>query len=159
MRTEPRARTLSSRVANEQGGNTLVLFPVAILLVLGLGALAIDSAVIYLAERRLGDLAAAAATDAVGGLDLDTFYDPARDPALDPALGERRARDLAARMGNDRSFEDVTCRIEVDGLTALASCTARVRPLLAPFWPGLDDGMRIRVEEHARLGQRAHSPP
>jgi len=44
-----------------------VLFPVGVLILFGLGAVAIDSATVFLAQRRLADLSAAIANDAVSG--------------------------------------------------------------------------------------------
>ncbi len=136
-----------------QQGNTLVLFPAAIIILLGLGALALDAATIYLGQRRLADLAAATANDAVGGLRLDSFYDEEQEPELEDGLGTQRAEIIGAQMGEDRSFENVTCEVAVDALEATASCTAQVRPILAPFWPGLGDRLEIRAVESARAAE------
>ena len=133
----------------DEAGNTLVLVPAALLILLGLGALALDRATIYLGQRRLSDLAAATANDAVGGLDLAAFYAEGRTE-LDDALGTRRAQVVADRMGEDRSFESVICEVSVTGLQARADCRAQVRPILAPFWPGLDERLQIHAVEVAR---------
>ncbi|MCA1783829.1 MAG: hypothetical protein LC679_17150 [Intrasporangiaceae bacterium] len=145
-------RTWQQRLRDE-GGNTLVLFPAAILILLGLGALALDSATIYLGQRRLADLAAATANDAAGGLLLESFYDEDADPVLDRDLGDRRARVVGAQMGEDRSFEAVECTVEVVGLEATADCTAQVRPILAPFWLGSNDRLTMRAIETARAAE------
>lgn len=137
----------------DEAGNTLVLLPAAVLILLGLGAMALDAATIYLGQRRVADLAAATAVDAVGGLQLASFYDEGREPELDPSLGMRRAQVIREQMGQDRGFEAVSCEVTVDGLTAEAACTAQVRPILAPFWPGLGDRLQVRAVESARAAE------
>lgn len=137
----------------DEGGNTLVLFPAAILILLGLGALALDSATIYLGQRRLADLAAATANDAAGGLQLDSFYDEDADPVLERDLGAQRAQIIGGQMGEDRSFEVVECTVEVDALEATADCTAQVRPILAPFWLGANERLTMRAVETARAAE------
>lgn len=58
-----------------EDGNSLVLMPVAVLIVLGLGTLAVDTAVLFRAEGELQDLAAGLANDAVAAaVDVDAFY-------------------------------------------------------------------------------------
>jgi hypothetical protein len=136
-------------VRDDQAGNTLALVPVAVIILLGLAALALDAAALYLGQRRLADLAAAAATDAAGALDVPGFYADPADPYLDVAAAQDRATALAASLGEDRTFEAVTCELMVDGLTATATCEGTVRPILAPFWPGLDEALRLTVTEHA----------
>lgn len=138
------------RRLRDERGNTLVLFPAAVLILLGLGALALDAATIYLGRRRVADLAAATANDAAGGLLLDSFYDEERAPELDALLGMQRAQVIADQMGQDRTFEAVSCEVVVDGLTAEAACTAQVRPILALFWTGLGDRIQVRAVESAR---------
>src|SRR4051812_13668135 len=56
----------------EDRGNTLLLFPVALLVVVLLGAIAVDSAATFLAQRELVEVSQAAANDgATTGADLD----------------------------------------------------------------------------------------
>lgn len=59
----------------QDDGNSLVLMPVAVLVVLGLGTLAVDTAVLFRAEGELHDLAAGLANDVVAAaVDVDAFY-------------------------------------------------------------------------------------
>lgn len=54
-------------------GSVLMLMPAAVLIVVMLGAVAVDSAVVYLRQRQAYNVAFDAANDAVGaGLDLHT---------------------------------------------------------------------------------------
>ena len=56
-------------------GSVLALVPAAFLVLVILGALAVDSAAAYLAQRQLRDSLSAAAADAVGaGLSRSSFY-------------------------------------------------------------------------------------
>lgn len=124
------------RAVRDQRGNTLILMPVAVLIVLGLGALALDAATLFLGQRRLADLAAAVANDAIAGVDLDAFYDGATAGiALDPGRGRNRGDQLVTSQPQDRAFESVICTLEVGAgaAEATATCTGTVRPILAPF--------------------------
>ena len=145
MRSEP-----LHRLRHEQAGNTLVLFPAAILIVLGLGALAVDSAVLFLGQRRLADLAASVANDAVAAVSTEAFYDPQDGRIeLDAARAERRADQLVAGWSSDRSLGSVRCDVTVAGLRADVACSATVRPLLAPMWPGFEAAQPISARDAA----------
>ena len=116
-------------------GNTLVLFPVAVLIVFGLGALAIDSATVFLAQRRLADLSAAIANDAVAGIDIASFYAADGTVELAGDRGSARAAQLVSGQSQDRAFEAVACTVDAVGNRATAVCTGQVRPILATFLP------------------------
>jgi hypothetical protein len=143
-----RLREAARRFRGEEA-STLALVPVAVVIVLGLAALALDAALLYLGQRRLADLAAATATDAAGVIEPGSFYGTSGAPHLDLAAAQDRAAALAASLGKDRSFEGVACEVAIESLTASATCRASVRPILAPFWPGLDDRLRLVVTESA----------
>ncbi len=133
----------------DEEANVLALVPAAVVIVLGLAALVLDGALLYLGERRVADLAAAAATDATGYLVEEAFYGEQGRVQLDQAAGQSRAEMLAASLGEDRGFEDVSCQIVVDEAAVVARCRAVVRPVLAPFWPGLGSEVRVSAEERA----------
>ena len=71
-------------------GSVLMLMPAAVVIVLLLGALAVDSAIVYLRQRQAYNVAFDAANDAAGaGFDLDAarrdgeiVYDPERVEAI-----------------------------------------------------------------------------
>ena len=123
--------------------------PVAVLILLGLAALALDATTLYLGQRRLADLAAAAATDTAGSLDRERFYTTTERLHLDVAAGQQRADALAASLGEDHTFDEVRCEVEVDELVVFVSCQGTVRPILWAFWPGLDGQVRQVVSERA----------
>ncbi|MEX1177426.1 MAG: hypothetical protein WEB09_03100 [Nitriliruptor sp.] len=62
-----------SRLRGEDG-NTLLLMPVGVLILLVLGAIAVDFAIVYTAQRELANLTAGLANDAAGAVDEDAFY-------------------------------------------------------------------------------------
>lgn len=69
--------------ATGDAGSTMVLVPAATLIVVVLGALAIDLSQLFLAKRQLLDAAASVANDAVGAgavPGLGGFSDPTLDP-------------------------------------------------------------------------------
>lgn len=82
-------------------GSVLMLMPAAVLVVLLLGALAVDSAIVYLRQRQAYNVAFDAANDAVGA-----GFDPAIARtegviAYDPARVEVVARRAVAASGLD----------------------------------------------------------
>lgn len=137
------------RLVADEVGNTLVLVPVALILVLGLAALAVDATLLYLAERRLQGLTATVATDAAGTLDAERFYGPDGEVALDAPAAQERADDLVTRLGQDRSFLDPRCEVTIDGPAAIASCRVTARPLLPFVWSGLPGSLDLVATERA----------
>lgn len=142
-----------SRRLRGDAGNTLVLFPAAVLIVFGLGAVAIDSATLFLGQRRLADLAASIANDAVGGVDLASFYEAAGGQGtivLDTERAAARGGQLLGAQPQDRGFEEVQCAVEVEVMEprATVTCTAVVRPILAPLW-ALGERQELTVTETA----------
>ncbi len=133
-----------------QDGNTLVLMPAAVLILLGLAAMALDTATLFLGERRLVDVTSSIAHDAVASVDEARFYDPEIDTVeLDAARVGVRAQQLLAAQRQDRTFEDVRCDPpDLDGPRVTITCHATVRPPFAPFW-GLSDRHRLSVSETA----------
>jgi hypothetical protein len=136
--------------SDREAGNTLVLFPVAVLIVLGLGALALDSATVFLGQQRLADLAAAIANDAVAGIDLGAFYDPEQAMRLDGRRATARRTQLVEGRPQDRSLEAVRCEVITVALDVRVTCTAEVRPILAPVWPGRAVVLGVTATETAR---------
>jgi hypothetical protein len=90
-------RTRPSSRADD--GSVLLLFPAAVLIVLVLGSLAVDTAIVHLRQRQLVDAASAAASDAAAqAVDL-AHYRRTGEIRLDP----ERAREVvwASLVGHD----------------------------------------------------------
>lgn len=148
-----------ARAAGE-AGNTLILFPTAVLILFGLGAVALDTATVFLGQRRLVDIASAVANDAIAAVDVDAFFAQSDEGAavpLDRRRAEARRDQLVARQSLDRSLSDVSCTIDLlaTGPPARAevTCQATVRPILAPLWPGAPETRAIQAREVA-VGQQ-----
>jgi len=110
-------------------GSALLLIPAAVLVVIVLASIAVDTALVHLRQRQAVDLAASAANDAVtAGADPHRLR--AGDTALDPASARRAvdqalaASDLApdlvgspvVRVSDDRV--EVVLQLEADHLFA-----------------------------------------
>ncbi len=93
---------MSPRDASERG-SVLMLMPAAVLVVVVLAAMAVDFAILFLGERELADVAAAAANDAsAAALDRDAFYD-----CRGLVLNAGRARDVATAAVTARTSDAV----------------------------------------------------
>jgi len=105
-------------------GSVLMLMPAAVLIVLLLGAIAVDSAIVYLRQRQAYNVAFDAANDAAGaGFDLaiareegEIVYDPDRVDAL-----ARQAVDAAGI----EDLELVEARPDGDGVVVTVTVTVR----------------------------------
>jgi hypothetical protein len=86
-------------------GSVLMLMPAGVLIVLVLGAMAVDLSVVHLGEREVSAAASAAVNDAVSqGLDEATLYDSGRY-ALDPTrVRQVIVTTLAAQDGTGRDL-------------------------------------------------------
>jgi len=88
------------RVKAERG-SVLMLVPAAVLIVLLLGAIAVDSAIVYLRQRQAYNLAFDAANDAAGaGFDLEAARKHG-EIVYDPQRVEEVAREAVAASGLD----------------------------------------------------------
>jgi hypothetical protein len=136
----------------DQRGNTLVLMPTAVLVVVLLSAIAVDAATVFLGQRRLADLAAGLATDAVAAVDEAAFYGRG-DIELVRARVEVRRDAVLATVREDTSLHDVACAVETDLDVAVVSCTGRARPIFARAIPFAAESYPIRATETARAEQ------
>jgi hypothetical protein len=131
-------------------GSVLLLFPAAFLIVLALGAMAIDAAAVHLRQRELAAVAGAAANDAAMlGLDRDLLR-RSGDLALDPITVERAAMAALDRRGVlDELLEPPTIRV-IGELTVEVSLVAHAAYVIAPALPGDRAGQVVRASAHAR---------
>lgn len=129
-----------------QRGSVLMLMPAAVLIVLVLGALAVDRAVVFGAQRDLINTAQAAANDAVTlGIDVDQVraggdvqYDPARiEAAIRRSLSQA---DGAVLTGWTIQGDQLVVRLE-----------KRVEYVFTKGVPGAPDTAVVRATARARL--------
>lgn len=125
--------------------------PTALLVVLLLGAIAVDSAVLFLGQRRVADLAATVAQDSLAALDRDAFYDGRL--AVDVESATRRQATLTEGLPTDDALREPTCVVTAeaggDAPTARAECTARVRFVFTPAVPGAERVAEVTARETA----------
>ena len=128
----------------------LLLFPAAVLIVVVLAAIAVDSAIVFLGQREVANAVSAAANDATGeGVGNRAFYQRGRID-LDPATVRRLATDqVVAALDGDRF---AALQVEVDvapagspGCPPVVRVRARasVSSLFAAALPG--DGGQVAV--------------
>jgi Flp pilus assembly protein TadG len=141
------------RRLREEHGSTLLLMPAAVLVLFLLAAITVDAAVLFLGQRRLADMAASVAQDAIAAVDEGSFYaDELRLSGRDA-----RARELTLRetLPRDDAFLDPACTVAVSPTEVRAdvACVARVRFVFAPGVPGAARLAEVRVSESA-VGRR-----
>ena len=115
-----------------QDGNTLALFPAAVMVMFVLASLAIDAALTFSAQRALADIAAAAANDAASAFADESFFVHG-EVVLDPAqVRERVDQTLARRTDVDELQASCTASLANGGTQAVVECTGTVRQLVSP---------------------------
>ena len=124
-----------------------MLMPAGVLIVLILGALAVDAAILFLGERELADLSAAAANDAATAAIVErSFYECGR-----LELDESRAKSVALAVAQARVADAVELTgvaVDVDDTrdppAITVTATGSVRLIFTPAVPGRS---RSRVVE------------
>ncbi len=121
----------------------LLLFPVSVLIVLVLAAVAVDSSIAFLGERELAGAVAAAANDAATEAVSEGAFYRRGEIALDHAVVEQVAEERVRTSMDDDRYQDLRVRANVVrppgagcawALEVVAS--ARVRYLFAGIVPG-----------------------
>jgi uncharacterized membrane protein len=126
-------------------GSVLLLFPAAFMIVLVLGALAIDAGAVFLRQRDLAAAAGAAANDAATlGIDRHRLRTDG-EVWLDPILVEAAVQSaLASRGALDGLLEPPRVAV-VDGRRVEVTLMAHGAYVIAPALPGNLDGRIVRV--------------
>jgi hypothetical protein len=135
-----------------EDGNTLILMPVAFLVLLALAAIAVDSAAVYLGQRRVADLAAGLANDAVAAVSEQAFYEGG-EVAIQTSRVAARQQQVLDTLAQDPAFRDVRCDVAPAGDRVTASCQAQVQPIFGRAIRR-GGGYVVRANETARAEQR-----
>ena len=127
-----RARTSWWRAHADEEGSTLVLYPFAVLIVLGLGGIALDLALFFQAHRESVDVAAGLAHDIAGVVDEATYATSAT-----VAVDGRRAQlllDLANRdlAGHPHGLRCSAAVRPAAPATVDVVCAGTAEPILLP---------------------------
>lgn len=119
-------------------GTILLLVPAGLLVMILLGAMAFDLSLAYAGERRIADLAASWANDALARLDLEAFYSGAQRLRLDQDAARRAV--LEAWAASDDPGVAIVLPPEVsfpDPLTIVVQVTGEVPLLFLDVLPGM----------------------
>jgi hypothetical protein len=136
------------RRARSEDASVALLLPAAVLVLLVLGAIAVDLALVQGGQRRLVDLAGSLATDAVGHLDVDGAF--AGAPGLDLPAAQRHAdRSAAALVATDARLRSVSCLVTAADGGVRVTCRGRVDPVVGRGLPG-NRARWITATDHAR---------
>ena len=128
----------------------LLLFPAAVLVVVVLAAIAVDSAIVFLGQREVANAVSAAANDAASaGIGNRSFYEGGRIE-LDPDTVRRLATEQVVAALDATRFSGLAVDVEVR-FTDPSGCApvvrvragASVSSLFAAALPG--DGGQVRV--------------
>lgn len=131
----PRRRPTGRRLAGD-GGSSLLLYPAAVMVVLVLGAIAVDLAAVHLAKRQVLDLAASAANDAVtAGLDQATFR-ATGEYVVDPTLASRAAERTVAANDPDGGTTVLAVTVGPGPDQVTVELSAPATQVFAPALPG-----------------------
>jgi Flp pilus assembly protein TadG len=117
-------------------GSSLLLFPAAVLIVLVLGAVAVDLSAVHLAKRQVLDLAASAANDAVtAGLDQGRFR-ATGEYVIDAALATRAVERAVAANEPDGRTTVVRVELGPDPGQVTVELRAPAEPVFSSALPG-----------------------
>lgn len=86
--------------SRREDGSVLLLVPVGALILLVLGAIAVDFAVIFTAQREVANLTAGLANDAAGAVDEDAFFTTG-DYRIDRSRAQRVVQQVVATRPDD----------------------------------------------------------
>jgi Flp pilus assembly protein TadG len=144
----------------------LLLFPAAVLIVLVLPAITVDSSIAFLAQRELANATAAAANDAAGeAVDGEAFY--GRDRVeLDPAAVEAVAVERVRLAIDESRHRDLEVRAVASPpmragcpWTVQVSASSRVSYVFAKALPGGPDEAAVRATSIAGPEEGATAGP
>jgi hypothetical protein len=145
-------------------GSALALVPAVVLVVLLLSSLALDSALVYLGQRRLEHAADAAANDAAAAaldrtpFEAGTALDPDLAITIDPAKASILVSKYVAQAGRDGlEVTSVVTRVELDPEGHQARLVVEVegsmRVVFGDALPGGADRRAIRARSVVDLSE------
>jgi Flp pilus assembly protein TadG len=143
-------------------GSTLLLFPAALLIMLALAAITVDSAIAFLAQRQLMNATAAAANDAATeALSDRAFYEGDRIE-LSPSTVETVAVDRVFQLVDAARHHGLTVTAEAAppagagcSWTVRVSASSYVDELFGKALPGSSGQAAVRAESRASPRQKS----
>ena len=132
-------------------GSVLMLVPAAVIVLVILGSIAVDSAIVFLGQRELENFTASAATSAASaGLDASAFYTDHRI-VIDPERADAIAQAMRSEIG--AGVHDVQVVVTVNDSQVTVSATGTVDDLFAPVIPGVRHQWSVRATARATARQ------
>jgi hypothetical protein len=139
------------RARPDDRGSVLLLFPAAFLIVLVLGAIAIDAAAAFLRQRELATAAAAAANDGIALAVEGSLARGDEQIEIDPVVLQSSILESLDRRGVlDTLTEPPIIRV-VAADRVEVMLVGRADYVIAPALPGGRDGTTVRATATARL--------
>jgi hypothetical protein len=127
-----------------------MLVPAGILVLLVLGAIAVDSAVVFLAQRDLANRTAAAANDiAAAAVNDAAFYEQGGTIELRSAPAEAFTRLAFSPDRRPHGFDGWSADVDTNGRSVTVHATAEVRLVFAPAVPGVDRTTTVEARSTA----------
>lgn len=147
----PTTMPLPLRARRAERATALILVPTMLLVVIALGAIAVDLTALHVAQRSTQRVAATAADDAAAMLDtrqvqVDGTVRIDEGAARRVAVAHARTASLAGALQ-----EPVDVRVAPDGSTVTVTLRVRVRDLIGGPLRGDDAETEIRATATARL--------
>lgn len=134
--------------AGSEDASVALLLPAAVLVLLVLGAIAVDLALVQGGQRRLVDLAGSLATDAVGHVDVEGAF--AGTTAVDLGAAQRHAdRSTAALVATDARLRSASCLVAATDGGVRVTCRGTVDPVVGRGLPG-NRAREVTATDHAR---------
>ncbi|MFP5376927.1 MAG: hypothetical protein ACLGIO_09130 [Acidimicrobiia bacterium] len=147
--------------ARADAGSVLMLVPAGVLVLFVLGAIAVDAAIGFLAQRELSATAAAVANDAATvALAEDRFY--ADDAAGRLEVDEGAAAEVVRRgleLRAPRGVHDVSWSVRAAGDQVCVTLTGRVPYLFSRIVPGAPQHAAVRGRAVATAARPATPVP
>jgi Flp pilus assembly protein TadG len=140
----------------DERGSALLLFPAAVLIMVALAAMTVDSSIAFLAQRELAGAAAAAANDAATEAVSDrSFYERNR-VELSSATVEAVAVDRVFQLVDQRRHHDLAVQAEAVppagagcAWTVRVMASSRIDELFGRAMPGSSRQVGVRARSTA----------
>ena len=136
---------------HDEAGSALMLVPAAVLVLLVLVAIVLNSATVYLGQRELSRMAATAATDATAAVDQRAFYLTGA-VSIEPSLAEAIAGRSLVGQSSEAVVLDGPPMVIVKGRQVCVELSGTVRPVFGRSLPGAGAGTTIHARSTATAG-------
>jgi Flp pilus assembly protein TadG len=138
-----------TRDRRSERGSVLMLVPAAVLVLIVLGAIAVDSAIVFYAQRDLANRTAATANDIAGFAVSDSSFYDGGVVALDDGRADAYARLVFAPDRLPGGYESWSGDADATGRAVTVVATAEVRYVFAKAIPGAPDTATVRARSVA----------